>query len=207
MDKKDTSPRTRSNTRTTLRGAVDLTSSTYLPIGCIHLPLLKMNNKEMIRGQIVALNSAGLSPAEISSTLSVSRATVYTWLKRNEEGSLKDRPRRGMPRKTTPAQDKLITEAAREQSVLNASEIRLQLQLPVSINTVRSRIRQAGIRYPDPPIRETLRDNHKNARVRFAMEHKDEGLDFWGRVIFSGEKTFSLNSKGKMKSWRWNEPR
>ncbi|XP_063841403.1 uncharacterized protein LOC135089580 isoform X3 [Scylla paramamosain] len=164
---------------------------------------------EIIRGQIVALKEAGLSGAEIARSLEVSRTTVSLWLKRIKEGNLSNRRCvMGAPGKITAAEEKLILEAARQQSVLNAVEIRHQLQLyHVSDKTVRRYLHKAGMRYPDPPVRETIRDNHKKARVRFATQHEDAGPDFWGRVIFSGEKSFSLSSSGKLKCWRWNEPR
>uniref|UniRef100_A0A0P4W7G1 Transposase Tc1-like domain-containing protein n=2 Tax=Scylla olivacea TaxID=85551 RepID=A0A0P4W7G1_SCYOL len=170
---------------------------------------MTLNNREIIRGQIVALKEAGLSGAEIARSLEVSRTTVSLWLKRIKEGNLSNRRCvMGAPGKITAAEEKLILEAARQQSVLNAVEIRHQLQLyHVSDKTVRRYLHKAGMRYPDPPVRETIRDNHKKARVRFATQHEDAGPDFWGRVIFSGEKSFSLNSSGKLKCWRWNEPR
>ena len=157
----------------------------------------------------MALSYAGMSVYEISRQLGVSRDTVYRWLNRMKAGnhSLRDGPRGAPPKRTTAAEDQLIIATAKKQSVMNAEEIKQQLQLSASVDTVRKRLHDAGLHYPDRPGRETLRDNHKNARIRFATEHSDEGLDYWARVIFSSEKSFSLNSTGELRCWRRNEPR
>lgn len=62
-----------------------------------------------LHGQIVALHNQGLDKKAISNQLGISRPTVATWIKRDEDGEhMSSRPRFGRPRISTVEEDRLV---------------------------------------------------------------------------------------------------
>lgn len=167
-------------------------------------------NREKLRGMILGLKAGGFTAAQVTRCLAVNRKTVDLWFKRDEEEdntSIDDRPRSGRPRKTTQEQDRAIHQKARGNPFISSIQIRNELQLPVCSRTVRVRLRAAGLKCRTPAKKDVLKPAHKEARMRFAAEHIEKGLDFWGRVIFTDEKTFSSMSHGRLRCWRENNTR
>lgn len=115
--------------------------------------------------------------------------------------------RPGSPRKTTPAEDDAIVNAAREQPLTNAEVIRHDLRLEVSSTTVRRRFDAARIHHRTPAMKELLTERHKAGRLEFAQRHANKGMDFWGRVVFTDEKCLLSTSHGKQHCWRPNKTR
>ena len=102
-------------------------------------------------------------------------------------------------RVTTPEQDaQIIALADGEQAVTNAVDLRQQLQLDVSMRTVSRRLKEAGFRCRVPAKKETMMEEHRAARLRFACQYEDNGLDFWSRVVFADEKTFRSSDHGQL---------
>ncbi|KAK4310998.1 hypothetical protein Pmani_017472 [Petrolisthes manimaculis] len=103
-------------------------------------------DKIALRGRIVGMREAGHSTAEVCRELGVSHTTVDKWWRRwRAEGDLRDRPRSGAPRRTTPVEDNEIVEEASIHPITNAMAIRDNLQLQVSSDTVRRRLRERGL--------------------------------------------------------------
>lgn len=160
------------------------------------------------RGIIVGMSMGGRNPTEIAAQLGVSRSTVYRWKNRwEEEGYLGDKPRSGCPRSTTRDQDRQILEIAERDHFTNAEIIKEQLHLQVTPQTVRRRLHEEGIHHRTPSIKDKLTEAHKRLRLQFAEQYVDEDLDFWGRVVFSDEKTFSSTNHGRIHCWRKNNTR
>lgn len=66
------------------------------------------------RQAIIALHKRGLSSREVAGQLGVSTRTVLLWVRRyRATACLKDYPRTGRPRRTTPQQDTVIAEAVK----------------------------------------------------------------------------------------------
>lgn len=168
-----------------------------------------MNDPKLVRrGRIIEMRSRGLSPTEIANELGVSRETVYRWLQRwDGEGDIQDRPRSGAPKKTTEEEDKAIREATAVNHLKTCVGIKQDLQLDISTRTVRNRLHREGIQRSSPSATEKLTDRQREARLRFARQYVDQELDFWGRVIWSDEKTFSLTSHGQLYCWRRSNTR
>lgn len=89
----------------------------------------------------------------------------------------------------------------------NSVAVRDSLQLNVSATTVRRRLHAAGIHHRIAATKEKLLERHRMERLRFAQQYVQEGLDFWGSVIFSDEKTFFSTSHGQLHCWRHNNTR
>lgn len=166
------------------------------------------HDKIALRGQIIGLKLAGLSDADIYRQLGITSKTVKKWWRRwEEEGNLEDRRRSGAPRKTTPDVDQRILEAATSHPMTNAVAIRDDLQLEISSDTVRRRLKEAGVHHRVPAVKEMLTERHRQNRLRFAETYVNENLDYWGRVIFSDEKTFSSTTHGPLHCYRRNGTR
>lgn len=58
-----------------------------------------------------------------------------------------------------------------------------------------------------PAKKERLEEQHRQGRLQFAREHVGKDLDFWGRVIFSDEKTFQSTNHGQLHCWRADNTR
>ena len=161
-----------------------------------------------LRGRIVGLHESGLSARAIAQQLGIARSTVQRWLRRWEESADLTDHRRGRPaRKTTPEEDRQICQAADENPFTNAVAIRDNLNLDISARTIRRRLHEGNIHHRTPAIKQKLTDQHRASRLLFAQQYVDRDLDFWGRVIFTDEKTFSSTSHGKIHCWRRNDTR
>ena len=154
------------------------------------------------------MREGGASVARIAQELEVSRHTVYRWCRRwEEEGDLRDHPRRGAPRVTTPEEDGRIVNEVLTTPITNAVAVRDALQLPVSTATVRRRLHEAGVHHRTPAIKGKLEDRHRLNRLHFAQRYAEEDMEFWSRVIFTDEKTFMSNTHGRLHCWRPNNTR
>ncbi|KAK4327422.1 hypothetical protein Pmani_002087 [Petrolisthes manimaculis] len=63
-------------------------------------------------------------------------------------------------------------------------------------------MKEMGFRHRTPAIKPKLTERHRELRLQFAQRYVHQDLNFWGRVIFSDEKTFSSTSRGKLHCWR-----
>lgn len=154
------------------------------------------------------MKEAGLTVSDIATHLGLSKPTIWCWIQRWEEsGSLQDRLRCGAPRKTTPDQDRDIVNAIQNDPFTNAVAVHEGLEIDVSVETVRRRLRESGHHHRAPAVKQKLEDRHRLGRLRFAQQHIDEDLSYWGRVIFSDEKTFLSSTHGRLHSCRLNNIR
>ena len=161
-----------------------------------------------MRSRIVGMREAGMAFQDIARNLAVSLPTVRLWCRRWEEsGNLNDLPRSGAPRKTTLEDDGANVEEAVNNPHINAVDIKAQLHLDVSDETIRKRLHENGIHHRIPALKGVLGDIHKRNRLDFARRYVDEGMDFWSRVIFSDEKTFASNTHGRLHCWRRDNER
>ncbi|KAK4307347.1 hypothetical protein Pmani_018177 [Petrolisthes manimaculis] len=68
-------------------------------------------------------------------------------------------------------------------------------------------MKEMGFRHRTPAIKSKLTERHRELRLQFAQRYVHQDLNFWGRVIFSDEKTFSSTSHGKLHCWRRDNTR
>lgn len=115
--------------------------------------------------------------------------------------------RRPRSRATTAEQDARMRQAAEENPLTTAVLIQQQLQLQVSVDTVRRRLHEGGIHHRIPAKKETLTDQHRAGRLAFAEANQDKDLHYWSRVIYSDEKTFCSHSHGRRHVWRRDNTR
>ena len=171
----------------------------------LYNPRTWANRPEVItrRSMMVGLREAGHSISEVARQMGVSRATAQLWLHRFErEGHVKTRPRSGRPRVLSAEQDDRIVEEIRACPKSSATELTRQLDLPCHPCTTRRHIKEGGIDCYVPAVKETLTEVNREGRLRFAQENIHHGIDFWRKVIFTDEKSFSSVASPGRVCWR-----
>lgn len=100
------------------------------------------------RQRIVELSLQGWSQRAICRLMNRLRAAVSRIIRtyRDHGGSLADRERSGRPRATDTQTNSLIVACVVVDPFIDGKEIRRELQLDVSLSTIRRRLREAGLR-------------------------------------------------------------
>ena len=68
--------------------------------------------------------------------------------------------------------------------------------------TVRRRLHEAGLHCRVPAEKPALNDEHRAARLAFALRNVDQTEDYWNLTIFSDEKNYRSDVDGRMVLWR-----
>ncbi|KAK4316369.1 hypothetical protein Pmani_012498 [Petrolisthes manimaculis] len=111
---------------------------------------------------------------------------------------MRDHSKPGRARKTTAEEDRRTRDYFETHPFSNAIAAREYLRLDLSAETIRKRMKEMGFRHRTPAIKPKLTERHQELRLQFAQQYVHQELNFWGRVIFSDEKTFSSTSHGKL---------
>jgi len=90
---------------------------------------------------------------------------------------------------------------------LSAVQIARQLQETESVTicaqTVRNRLHDIQYRSRIARKKPYLTDDHKKARLEFALAHQYEPIEFWRKILWSDESKFNrISSDGPIKVWR-----
>lgn len=124
------------------------------------------------------------------------------WVDRFEqEGNVDTRPRSGRPRVTTQQTREAIVNVVQDSGFNNAVSIRRNLQLDMSVDTVRRVLHTAGFHARHPASKPMMRDNHRVRRLAFAQEHLAWNEE-WRQTVFVDEKIFTTDENGRVTLWR-----
>ncbi|KAK1904362.1 Transposable element Tcb1 transposase, partial [Dissostichus eleginoides] len=111
----------------------------------------------------------GVSPGNISKLRTKFRET----------GEVKDRPRRGRPRKTTPPEDRFLTLASLRNRRLSSRDLQARFaqqdHRQISDQTVRNRLHMAGLRAYKAARKPAMTALHRQARLRWPGPHPQCG--------------------------------
>lgn len=148
------------------------------------------------RMAVVRRKDAGFSYTAIAKTFGVSRQAVISLIsKYRETGSVKDVPGCGRKRATSVREDRNLVRASLQNRKLTAVELRQQLAAAgtdVTVQTVRSRLREAGLNSRVAAKKPLVTAANKRARLQFAKDHCNWSADDWKRVLWSDEASFEL---------------
>lgn len=149
------------------------------------------------RAQIEILNKEGFSQRQIAKKLNISRHGVQYSLKRKEEtGENLDKKRCGPPKTTTAAEDKHLRLTSKRNRKLTAPDLRADLNstrlIPVSLTTVKRRLRSFGLCGRVAMRKPLLRPVNKKKRLAWAKAHKNWTYNEWKNVLWSDESKFEL---------------
>ena len=145
-----------------------------------------------------------LSSAATMAGSSVS--TVRRWNKRlRETGSADDEPRSGRPRDTTPLEDAAIVRASELNHFASNKDIRHQLALPVSEDTIGRRLDAAGLPSCAAAGKLHCTDKERQNRLAFCHGYEHWTAEQWESVIFGDEVT--MEGEGRKRHQRVRRPK
>lgn len=150
-----------------------------------------------VRSAIITLHNEGKPYREIASKLKISLKGVQTTITRHRAtGSLKDRPRSGRPKATTEVEDRNIVITSKRNRRMTAPEIRAQVNQsrpnPVSVTTVKRRLRAAGLHGRVAVRKPLLRKINKQKRLQWALKHRNWTQAQWEKVLWTDESKFEV---------------
>ena len=119
--------------------------------------------------------------------------------------STQDQPRSGRPRVTTPAQDRYIRlhHLRHRQATATDTAGKVPGLRRISDQTVRNRLREAGIRARRPVIGSALRRQHRLQRVRWCNNVQARNMRNWNRVWLRDESRYLLQRRdGRQRVYR-----
>lgn len=157
----------------------------------------KKNISTEKRAQIVILKQTGKSYRDIARILQISKSAAQRAVVRFEDtGSNIDRKRPGQPRKTSKKIDDKLYNISNANRFKSASDIRAEinerLDAPISLSTVKSRLRDKGMIGRVAIKKPLLRPINKQKRVKFAREHISWTINQWKTVLWTDESKFEL---------------
>ena len=158
----------------------------------LYFSRLKMVKRKKIsvekRAQIIILQKTGKNYREIDKILKISLCSVHTAIRRyRETGQNTNRKRSGRPRKTNQGIDNRIYAISKGNRQKSASEIRAEinedLDSPISLTTVKDRLKENGMIGRIAVRKPLLRPVNKHKRLKFAQRTS---------VLWTDEPKFEL---------------
>ena len=115
-----------------------------------------------------------------------------------ETGQTAERPRNGRPRVTTTAQDRYIrTSHLQDRYRMATTTARVTPGMhnhSISAQTVRNRLREAGLRACRPFVRQVLTRHDRQQRRLCGQTYRRWTRQDWQKVFFTDESWFCLTS-------------
>jgi hypothetical protein len=82
----------------------------------------------------------------------------------------------------------------------NSGDLGSQAGLPhLSARSISRRLNDAGLKSMIAAIKDILTDEHKAARLAFALRYVNFPIEFWRWVVFTDEKSWSSNAHGQIR--------
>jgi transposase len=155
------------------------------------------------KGEIVGLRE-NYTHREIGRRLSIPHSTVSAFLnrlaKRNTHENL---PRPGAPRKTSLSDDRYLVRSAQSNTRQPLAQLRVETNIDISEQTIRRRLKEAGIRKWRAVNRPLLSQKHAKQRLKWTQEHRSWSLEQWRKVIWSDETmTRNQNNSSQLRVFR-----
>ena len=161
-----------------------------------------------IRGKIIAMHECNILRTTIAEKLNIDLRTVSRWINRNEkEGNVKSKKKAHRGKCTTSEEDLQILEYVRNNPLTTTTDIRQKLQLKCSATTITRRLKSNNIKHYIPAVKPALNNHHKEQRLGFALQYIAHDEEFWRKVIFTDEKTFSTSDQRKRHVYRLKNER
>jgi transposase len=161
------------------------------------------------RASVICFHKEGFSVRQISKKTHLPPSTVgYIVKKFRDEGLVcQNRHRSGRPRCTSRREDRKIVREVKKKRRKTANKIAVELKeelsVSVSAQTVRNRIHEHGFYGRVLRKKPFVSAKNKRARIKFAKEHISKDMSFWRNILFSDESKFNFHgSDGRIFVWR-----
>jgi hypothetical protein len=155
----------------------------------------KADISDFVKGQICALRAEGYAQTVIAIHLKVSRHAVQNALRESPADNLLRRSKTGRKRKTTIRQDRFFKNVVVRSPHASSSCIAqdaIQNGIRVSSRTVRRRLSVDFNLVARRPAKKPLMTHKQRlARLKFCREMRHKTADWWEKVMFTDETTFS----------------
>ena len=135
------------------------------------MPRLSLQDRARAIGQL----EAGVPAFRVAASFGVSPGTISKLgTKFRETGEVKDRPKSGCPKKTTPQEDRFLTLAAMRNRRLTARDLQgrftQRYQRWLSLQTVRNRLHKASLHAHKAARRPAMTARHHQARLNWCRQ-------------------------------------
>jgi transposase len=149
---------------------------------------------EYQKGQIEG-RAGAMSHAKIGEELGIPRRTVSSFLQRlKQRENQENLPRPGRPRKTSKSSDRYLVNVAERDTDQTLKELHNTTNIGISIQTIRRRLREAGIRKWRAKKRPLLTKKQAVRRYRWAKKYRRFNRNDFALVLFSDESLIKKNS-------------
>ncbi|XP_023992791.1 uncharacterized protein, partial [Salvelinus sp. IW2-2015] len=143
-----------------------------------------------LRERALGMLQGGMRTADVGRAMNCNVRTVRRLSQRYREvGRTVDRPRSGRPRVTTPAQVRYIRTSHlrnRYRMATTTARVTPGMHNPsISAQTVRNRLREAGLGACRPVVRQVLTRHHRQQRCLWAQTHRRWTGKKWRPVLWS----------------------
>lgn len=156
-------------------------------------------------GIVHRLYKMGVKASEIMKSVPFTKRQIYLRIQKLKKfGNMTPRPKSGRPRKTTPADDRLILLQAERNPFVSGTSIKRDIpDLCCGERTIRNRINESGkLESHFAAKKPFLKPNHIKARLEWARKYKDWTPDQWETVLWSDESIFRLFGNRRKRVWR-----
>lgn len=160
-----------------------------------------------VRELIIRDRKNGESYRVISKKYEVSKSAVEKlWKKLLNHNQVDNLKGRGRKRCTTPREDSMITRMALRNPTVSRQEIKEELKLNISKDTITRRLKERNLRSRAQRKKPLLSAINKRKRLNFAKKYLKKPLSFWKKVAWSDESKFELYGNRKRKRV-WRQPK
>ena len=166
----------------------------------------RLGEAEMSRG--TRMLQAGFSQWHVANVLGVSQSVISRfWNRFLTTGNVSHLHAGSRERSTSEAQDRFLVIQARRHRFHNAITLRGDLQnatvVCISIQTVRNRFQDIGLRSRRPAICVPLTRLHVQRRLEWAQDHVNWTQNDWTPVLFTDESRFCMDfTDRRERVWR-----
>lgn len=133
---------------------------------------------------------------KVTQILGFSRGKVRNAIQyyRNKQ-TFEDSPRKKQ-RKTTPAEDRIMTRLSKSDPFMTSVQIRAQMEtdfnVKISSQTVRRRLKENNLNGRIARRKPNVSKKNIKRRLGFAREHLHKSLRFWNLIVWSDESKFNV---------------